>query len=101
MKRRRISSALVGIAVSAAVCAVLWPHARDAGAVVLAQDDPVELSDVQINAVLQKDQAQKSQAIVAERIEAALAANDADLANSFVSLAREKTIPVTDDLSRQ
>jgi ATP-dependent protease HslVU (ClpYQ) peptidase subunit len=96
MRRRRISSALVGIAASAAVCAAVWPHARDAGAVVLAQDDPVELSDARINAVLQKNQA-----VVAEQTEAALAAGDADLADSFVSLAREKNIPVADDLSRR
>ena len=31
----------------------------------------------------------------------ALAAGDADLANSFVALAREKNIPVADDLSRR
>jgi hypothetical protein len=101
MKRRRISSALVGIVASVAVWAALWPHARDAAAVVLAQDDPAELSDAQINSVLQKNQAQKNQALVAEQIEAALAAGDADLANSFVSLAREKTIPVADELSRR
>jgi ATP-dependent protease HslVU (ClpYQ) peptidase subunit len=96
MKRRRISSALAGIAISAAVCAALWPHAREAGAVVLAQDDPAELSDVRINSVLQKNQA-----VVAEQVEAALAAGDADLANSFVSLAAEKNVPVTDELSRR
>src|SRR5437016_596894 len=101
MKRRRISSALVGIAVSAAVCAALWPHARDAGAVVLAQDDPVELSDARIDTVLQNNQAQKNQTIVAEQIEAALVAGDADLANSFVLLAREKNVPLTDELSRR
>ena len=101
MKRRRISSTLVGIAASAAVCVALWPHAREAAAIVLAQDDPAELSDAQINSVLQKNQTQKNQALVAEQIEAALAAGDADLANSFVSLAREKTIPVADELSRR
>jgi len=101
MKRRRISSALVGIAASAAVCAALWPHARDAATVVLAQDDPAELSDAQISSVLQKNQAQKNQALVGEQIEAALTAGDADLANSFVSLAREKNIPLADDLSRR
>ena len=101
MKRRRISSALAGIAFSAAACAALWPHAREAGAVVLAQDDPAELSNVRIDAVLQKNQSQKNQSDVAEQIEAALAAGDADLANSFVSLATEKNVPVTDELSRQ
>src|SRR5262249_49374509 len=88
MKRRRMSSALAGIAVSVAVCAALWPHARDAGAVVLAQDDPAALADAQIGPVLQKNKA-----LIPEQIEAALAANDADLASSFVALAREKNIP--------
>ena len=96
MTRRRISSALVGLAASAAVCAALWPHARDASAVVLAQDDPAELSDVQISAALRNNQA-----LVSEQIEAALAAGDADLAGSFAALAREKNIPLGDELSRR
>ena len=96
MTRRRISSALVGLAASAAVCAALWPHARDAGAVVLAQDDPAELSDVQISAALRNNQA-----LVSEQIETALAAGDADLAGSFAALAREKNIPLGDELSRR
>ena len=96
MTRRRISSALVGLAASAAVCAALWPHARDAGAVVLAQDDPAALSNVQISAALRNNQA-----LVSEQIEAALAAGDADLAGSFAALAREKNIPLGDELSRR
>jgi ATP-dependent protease HslVU (ClpYQ) peptidase subunit len=96
MKRRRISSALVGLVASVAVCAALWPHARDAGAIVLAQDDPAELADVQISAALRKNQA-----LVSEQIEAALAAGDADLAGSFAALAREKNIPLADELSRR
>ena len=36
-----------------------------------------------------------------QNIEAALAAGDADLANSFVELAREKNIPLSDDLSQR
>jgi ATP-dependent protease HslVU (ClpYQ) peptidase subunit len=75
---------------------VLWPHARDAGAILAAQDDPVELSDVQLNTALQNNQP-----VIADNIETALAANDADLANSFVELAREKNIPVADELSRR
>jgi hypothetical protein len=101
MKRRQISSALAGIAVSAAVCAALWPHARDAGAVVLAQDDPAELADIRVDSVLRNNPGQKNQELIAEHIEAALLAGDADLANSFVSLAREKNIPLADELSRR
>src|SRR5882724_3816193 len=94
MKRPRIGSALAGMTVCAVACALLWPHARDAGAILAAQDDPVELSDIQLDSALRN-----SQAMVAENIEAALAANDADLANSFVDLAREKGISVSDELS--
>jgi hypothetical protein len=82
--------------VCAVACALLWPHARDAGAILAAQDDPAQLSDIQLDSALRNNQA-----VVAENIEAALAANDADLANSFVDLAREKSIPVSDELSLQ
>src|SRR5450432_928622 len=96
MKRARIGSALVGTTVCAVACALLWPHARDAGAILAAQDDPAALSDIQLNSALRDNQP-----VVAVNIEAALAAKDADLANSFVELAREKGIPVTDELSRR
>ena len=96
MKRARLGTAVAGMAVCAVACALLWPHARDAGALLAAQDDPAALSDVQLNSVLRNNQA-----LVAENIEAALTANDADLANSFVDLAREKGVPVTDELSRR
>ena len=42
-----------------------------------------------------------NQALVAENIEAALAAGDSDLANSFVELARDKGIAVSDELSKR
>jgi hypothetical protein len=96
MKRARIGSALVGTTVCAVACALLWPHARDAGAILAAQDDPAALSDIQLNSALRDNQP-----VIAANIEAALAANDADLANSFVELAREKDIPVADELSRR
>jgi len=94
MKRPRIGSALAGMMVCAAACALAWPHARDAGAILAAQDDPAELADLQLDSALRNNQA-----VVAENIEAALAANDADLASSFVDLAREKSISVSDELS--
>src|ERR1700750_66879 len=96
MKRGRISSAIAAVAASAAICAALWPHARDAGAVVFAQDDPAALSDVQVASALRENRA-----LVAEQIDAALAKGDADLADSFVALAREKNIPLADEQSRR
>ena len=94
--RLRLGSALAGVALSVAVCAALWPHARDAGAILAAQDDPAALSDISINSALRSNQA-----LVAENIEAALAAGDSDLANSFVELARDKGIAVSDELSKR
>src|SRR6202163_4427127 len=96
MKRSPIGSALTGMAVCAAGCAVLWPHARDAGAILAAQDDPAELSDLQLNSALRNDRA-----AVEQNIEAALAAGDADLAASFVELAGQKNISLNDELSRR
>ncbi|MEA2916550.1 MAG: hypothetical protein QOJ15_8631 [Bradyrhizobium sp.] len=96
MKRSRIGSALTGMAVCAAACAVLWPHARDAGAILAAQDDPAELSDLQLNSALRNNRA-----VVEQNIEAALASDDADLAASFVELAGQKNISLNDGLSRR
>jgi hypothetical protein len=96
MKRLRLGSAVAGMALCGIACALLWPHARDAGAILAAQDDPAALSDLQLNSAL-RDQ----QAGVEHNIEAARAASDADLAGSFVDLAREKSIAVDDELSRR
>ena len=96
MKRLGIGSALAGTAVCALACALLWPHARDAGAILAAQDDPAELSDLELNSALRNNAA-----VIAGNIEAALTAGDADLADSFVDLAREKNISLSDDLSRR
>jgi len=75
---------------------MLWPHAREAGRTLSAQDDPVALSDLQINSALRNNQA-----LVAENIEAALKSGDADLANSFVQLAHDNSVGVSDDTSRR
>jgi hypothetical protein len=96
MKRARIGWALAGVAVCAAACVFLWPHARNAGAILAAQDDPAALADLQLNAIVRNNQA-----LVAQNIEAALAAGDADLANSFVELAGDKDFPVDEELSKR
>jgi hypothetical protein len=82
--------------VCALACVALWPHARDAGAILATQDDPAKLSYLQLDSALQNNRA-----VVEENIEAALAAGDADLASSFVDLAGEKNIPLDDALSRR
>jgi hypothetical protein len=84
------------MAASVAVGAALWAPARDAYAVLAAQDDPAELSGLQLNSALRNNPG-----VITENIEAALAANDADLANSFVELAREKNVAIADELSKR
>jgi hypothetical protein len=95
MNRSRIGW-LLAMTVSGAALTVLWPHARDAFAILAAQDDPAELSDIQLNSALRN-----SQIVVADQIEAALAAGDAGLANSFVDLAREKNVSLPEELTQR
>jgi hypothetical protein len=98
MRRLRLGSALAlaGMALSVAVGVALWPHARDAGAILTAQDEPAQLADLQLNSALRNNAG-----LVSENIEAALAADDSDLAASFVELAREKNLAVSDELSKR
>ena len=90
----QIGLAIAGVAVSAAAFAVLWPHARDAGTLLLAQDNPVALSDMQMKSALRNDPA-----AIAENIDEALKANDADLAKSFADLGKDKDVPVEPDVA--
>ena len=93
MKWLRGGLTVAGMAACAVACVLLWPHAHEAGSILAAQDDPVQLADVNINSALRNNRD-----VVTQNIEAALAAGDADLANSFVELAREKNVPLGDDL---
>ncbi len=95
MKRSGIGRVLA-VTVSGAALAVLWPQARDAFVILAAQDDPAQLSDVQLNSALRN-----SQKVVPDHVEAALAAGDADLARSFVELAGEKNISLAGELSER
>ena len=71
--------------VIAALAAV--PLGLEAHSLIEAQDDPVALAD---HAVARNFDAK----VAAREINAALAAKDADLANSFLELAREQKVPV-------
>lgn len=92
----RIGLLLAGAAASAAVFAVLWPHAREAGALLLAQDDPVALSDARINSALRTNSP-----AIGQGAEQALDAGDADLARSFVDLARDKGVSLPSGVSER
>jgi len=92
----RLSLAVAGLAASAVVGAAIWPHARDAGTVLSARNDPAALADLRLNSVLRNNPA-----LISDNIEAALASGDADLATSFVALASEKNIALSDELTKR
>ncbi|MDQ8731326.1 hypothetical protein LPJ38_30055 [Bradyrhizobium daqingense] len=93
MKWLRISTALAGIAACSFMLAQVAPYAREAGAILAAQDDPVALSELKLDVLLRQNER-----LVQDNIEAALASGDADLADSFVALARDRNIALPDDL---
>lgn len=93
MKWLRISTALTGLAACGLMLAQVAPQAREAGAILAAQDDPAVLSELKLDALLRQNDR-----LVQDNIEAALAAGDADLADSFVMLARDRNIALPDDL---
>jgi hypothetical protein len=84
------------MALSVAVFSALWPQARDAGAILAAQDEPARLADLQLNSALRN-----KPGVIADNIEAALAADDSDLAASFVELARGRGIVLSDELTKR
>jgi hypothetical protein len=96
MNRSRIDPALTGLAACAVACTLLWPHAREAGGILAAQDDPAVLSEIELNSALRNHQT-----VIADNIEAALTAHDAGLASSLVDLARDKNISLPDELLRR
>lgn len=96
--RKRITTGLAGIAFTLAVGAALWPHVHHAGAMVAAQDDPAALADIQLEPTVNSADAEP---LFKQNIEAALAAGDADLANSFVALAGDKHVTVSDELTHR
>jgi hypothetical protein len=85
----------LGLAVALAIAALaIAPRAYEAQWLIAAQDDPAALADHAV--------AHSLTAAVAEReINAALAANDADLARSFLDLARDHKVPVDAALSEK
>ena len=93
MKWLRITTALAGIATCGFLLVQVAPHAREAGALLAAQDDPAVLSELKLDALLRQNEG-----LVQDNIEAALAAGDADLADSFVALARDRNIALPDDV---
>ncbi|MGP8121680.1 MAG: hypothetical protein ACLP8B_14330 [Xanthobacteraceae bacterium] len=85
--------AVVAAMMFAAALTGLWPRARHAIEVLLAQDDPVALADAQLHG------AALDRAAIERQIDQALAGNDAGLAQSFCDLAAAHGVPVTEDVA--
>ena len=89
--RRRICWPLAAALLLGTAGVVLAPRGYDAGSLLLAQDDPVALADRAVDARL-------TPAVAAREIDAALVAEDVDLADSFVALADERGIALPSEL---
>ncbi len=96
MTTRGIRLAKLGITLFAVAFVLVLPHAREGGAILAAQDDPVSLSDLQVDSVLRNDRD-----ALARNTAAALDANDADLAQSLSDLAAAKNAPLPDALQNR
>jgi hypothetical protein len=81
-----VAAFLCGIAAVA-----LLPQAIESGWLLLVQDDPAALADRKLDRAFNAE-------IAAREIEAALAANDPELANSFVELARDRNATLAPEL---
>lgn len=83
------------LVIAAAICgigaAALLPRAIESGWLLLVQDDPAALADRKLARSFDSAAAMRE-------IEAALAADDAELAKSFVDLARDRNVMVAPDL---
>ncbi|MEA2976556.1 MAG: hypothetical protein QOF19_2076 [Alphaproteobacteria bacterium] len=82
-------------AIACGVAALLVvPHGLQAESMLAAQDDPAEIADHALAGSLDAS-------VTAREIEAALAAHDADLAKSFLDLARERGIQPAPPLAQK
>ena len=78
----------LGAAFACAIAALtIVPRGIDADMLLRAQDDPVRLADHALDRSFNADVAHRE-------IESALKANDADLAQSFVDLARDRNVTI-------
>jgi hypothetical protein len=85
----------LGLSVALAIVALtVAPRAFDAESLLASRDDPVALADL---AVARSFDA----AVAAREINTALAANDVDLAVSFLELARDRDVPVDPALAEK
>jgi hypothetical protein len=94
MSPLRVALAFVAVAMFAIAALVAVPIAIEAGVLLKSEDDPAALADRALSGVF-------DQAFAVRQIEAALAANDPDLAFSFLELARERYVAIPEPLAEK
>jgi hypothetical protein len=85
---------VTGLALCAVAAYLALPYARESYALLDAQDDPVALTDIFLAKAL-------TPSVARIEIENALTADDAELAKSFVELARDRGVAVDPALVKQ
>jgi hypothetical protein len=84
-KRTRMVPALIACAILAGGAVYAVPRGLDAGRLITIEDDPVQIADRTLDEKF-------NASVAAQEIDAALAANDANLAASFVELSKARGI---------
>lgn len=92
LAQKRILWPFAAALLLAAAAVALAPRVFEAGFLLVAQDDPVALADHAVGKRL-------TAPVAAQEIEAALAAGDIDLADSFAELADERGIALAPELA--
>jgi hypothetical protein len=94
IRPRRIAPALLAVALLAAAASYVVPRGLDANTQLAIEDDPSQIASRALD--------EKFDSALAQReIEAALAAKDADLAQSFVTLANERKVALEPALTER
>src|SRR5471030_1202891 len=85
MRRRRIAPALAVAALMAGLACYVVPRGLDANTQLTIEDDPAQIASRALDRDFDAERAQRE-------IAAALAAKDAELAQSFVELAADRHV---------
>jgi hypothetical protein len=88
----RVAIAFIAAGLFAIAALVVIPIAMEADVLLKSEDDPAMLADRALAGKF-------DEAYAVKEIEAALVANDADLASSFLELARERSVAIPDALA--
>ena len=99
MQYRKTGMAIGCVVACATAFALVLPRAHSAARLLMAQNEPAELSDIRIESSLPDGDAR--QAVLEGQIRQALDADDPELADSFLALARDKGIPVAPDVEER